>query len=137
MDTESSPWPLLAGGITNGEGVVYMAKTRLQMTDAEKDEIARRARHLLKLHGIQDEDSPQLWRKYSVVYQAYPLMISSDEFQLNVMFAGPPDARGLQLFQTAFQLLKETGHIDTFPLQGKPALAHMRMLMLLDDLADV
>jgi len=114
-----------------------MAKTRLQMSDANKEEIERRARHLLKIHGVQDHDSPQLWRKHSVVYQAYPLMISSDEFQLNVMFAGPPDARGMQLFQTAFQLLKETGYIETFPLRGKPALAHMRRLMLLDDLADV
>ena len=129
-------WPQ-SEGLTKGEVYCWMAKERPQLSDEEKEELERRALYLLKLYGVQEHDSPQLWRKHSVVYQCYPLMIASDEYKLRVMFSQPPDARGIQTYQLAFEKTKGWDTSDAPPYRGRLALTHMRRLMLLDDLADV
>ena len=129
-------WPQ-SEGLTKGEVYCWMAKTRPQLNDDEKEELERRALYLLKLYGVQEHTSPSLWRKHSVVYQCYPLMIASDEHKLRVMFSQPPDQRGIQTYQMAFEKMEGWDTSDAPPYRGRLALEFMRRLMLLDDLADV
>lgn len=110
---------------------------QIPLTASEMDEIKRRALHLLRLHGNQDPDAYANWRKYSTIYQNHPLMLVNDDYRMSVRWARPVDRLGIECYSVAYERLNESGHTNVIPDDCRLALAYMRRLMLLDDLADV